>query len=239
MLGGRERYLPGQRLAVFWGGIPHQVIDCEATECWIARVPLAWLLRRSLPPAFAGNLLGGSVYFEPDVDHFECDLYRMRLWTRDAASRQRLLAQAAALELEGRLFRLASAQPKTLPTLPNIASNNERRPRSLQLAELIARHHAVRFSMSDLAGIVGLHRNYVMNLFRRELGTTLLEYLTQHRLARAMQSLIATDQNIESVALRSGFGSRNRLDVTFRRALKESPASFRRRHCSIPTSNGG
>jgi transcriptional regulator GlxA family with amidase domain len=75
-----------------------------------------------------------------------------------------------------------------------------------------------------------------MNLFRRELGITLLEYLTQHRLAHALQLLIESDRSLTEVASLSGFGSLKRFGVGFRRAFKETPGAFRRRHRPAQTS---
>jgi AraC-like DNA-binding protein len=231
LLGGREQLLPPQRLAVFWLGTPHQVLAHEATESWSLRIPLGWLLTRPLPPAFLNGLLEGRIFFEPDIDHFQHDLHRFQLWSVESPAASPLLARAVELELEARLDRLAAGLPAAAsPTSPSGAQMESRRSKVLELAALIARNHARSISMTALGRDAGVHRNYAMTLFRRELGTTLLEYLIQHRLAHALRLMITTHLTLTGIARESGFGSLKRLQVTFQQAFKESPRTFRRKH---------
>src|SRR5690606_34739756 len=83
LIGGRVQWLPARRLSVYWAGMPHQVLAHEGRENWLMRIPLAWLLARGLPANFINGLLEGRVFFEPDVDDFECDRFRMHLWSGD------------------------------------------------------------------------------------------------------------------------------------------------------------
>ncbi len=230
LLGGRETQLPERRLAIFWAGTPHQVLVHEARESWSLRLPLAWMLARDLPAKFVSGLLEGRVFFEPDIDQFECDLYRLRLWSDYGGNRHPLLVRAVELEVEARLARLAVTLPATLPPLERLRAKTDSQPgKALEVAALIARRHTERLSMSDLANAAGRHPNYVMNLFRREFGTSLLEYLTQHRLAHALRLLVTSEVTLAEAAQRSGFGSPRRFRKTFRAAFKDSPAAFRRR----------
>lgn len=229
LFGGREAVLPARRLAMFWTGTPHQVLRHEAGDVWSLRLPLGWVLSRGLPAPFVNGLLEGRIFFEPDIDHFECDLYRFRLWSDRGARRHPLLLRAVELEVEARLARLAATLPPTLPPLDHLRATAEGRPRkALEVATLIARRHAERLSMSDLGKAAGRHPNYVMNLFRREYGSSLLEYLTQHRLAHALRLLVTSDLPQAEAAQRSGFGSVKRFRLTFRAAFKETPVVFRR-----------
>lgn len=228
LLGGRPQVLPPQRLAVFWAGIPHQVLSHEAIEMWSLRLPLHWLMSRGLPPAFHAGLLEGRVFFEPDVDQFQSDQFRMMLWTGDKPDSA--LARAVALEVEARLVRLANSLPTKLTPLSNSdAPERTSHSKSVAIAGLIANRHTESFSMTEFAQTLGLHPNYAMNLFRRELGTTILEYFTQHRLAHAMRLLATTKMSPREVASQSGFGSLRRFEATFRQSFKETPSVFRRR----------
>jgi len=236
LFGGREQLLPARRLAVFWSGIPHQVVAHEARRVWSLRVPLRWVLARQLPVAFVDGMLGGRIYFEPDFDHYPCDLFRLQLWSRDTVSDTAFLRRAAELELEARLTRLVATLPEAPsgtadepPPFPAAAS------KALELAGAMASRYADSLSLTELAQNAGLHRNYAMNLFRRELGGTLLEYLTQLRLAQGMRLLITTRLALKEVARRSGFGSLKRFTVTFRQAFKDTPAAFRRTHSHSST----
>lgn len=230
LLGGREVVLPARRLAMFWAGTPHQVLSHEAGEVWSLRLPLVWVLSRRLPAAFTHGLLEGRVFFEPDIDHFDCDLHRLRLWSDGGVKRHPMLLRAVELEVEARLARLAVTLPASLPPMERLRATAGGRPRkALEIADLIARRHTERLSMSQIGQAAGRHPNYVMNLFRREYGTSVLEYLTQHRLAHALRLLVTTKSPLVEIAWQSGFGSSKGLRTTFGVAFKSSPVVFRRR----------
>jgi AraC family transcriptional regulator, melibiose operon regulatory protein len=69
LLGGPLRYLhagrvvevPAGTLALFWGGIPHQLLspasDCEGV--WLT-IPLPWVLQWEIPEPFTQRLLTGG-----------------------------------------------------------------------------------------------------------------------------------------------------------------------------------
>ena len=75
-----------------------------------------------------------------------------------------------------------------------------------------------------------LHPNYAMNLFQKTFGTTLINYLTQHRVSHAQRLLATTDQTITDIAFNSGFNSISRFNDAFRRACGCSPREYRRSH---------
>jgi AraC-like DNA-binding protein len=77
---------------------------------------------------------------------------------------------------------------------------------------------------------VGLHPNYAMGLFQNAFGTTLIEYLTHHRISHAQRLLATTDEKIVEVAFSSGFSSISRFNEAFRRECGCSPREYRRKH---------
>jgi AraC-like DNA-binding protein len=105
-----------------------------------------------------------------------------------------------------------------------------------QMACLIAQRYAERITIETIGRAVGLHPNYAMSLFRKAFGTTLIDYLTQHRVSHAQRLLATTDQKIVDVALNSGFGSISRFNDAFRRACDCSPRDYRHRHRTFATT---
>lgn len=238
LIGGRTQWLPARRLAVYWAGMPHQVLAHEGRDHWLMRIPLAWLLARGLPANFITGLLEGRVFFEPDVDDYECDRFRMNLWSGDVGARNKLLRRAMALEVEARLTRLAATLPPKLPPLSRNPPSRRGAPnKAEQLAEFISRHFAEPLDAARIGRAVQAHPNYAMMVFRRRLGSTPIEYLTQNRLAGAMRLLLTTEDSIATIARQSGFGSSKRLNTTFRQSFKQPPSAFRRKH-RLPTTTG-
>jgi len=75
-----------------------------------------------------------------------------------------------------------------------------------------------------------LHPNYAMSLFKKAFGTTLIEYLTHHRVSHAQRLLATTDEKIVEVAFNSGFNSISRFNEAFRRACNCAPREYRLHH---------
>jgi AraC-like DNA-binding protein len=69
-----------------------------------------------------------------------------------------------------------------------------------------------------------------MSLFQKTFGTTLIDYLTHHRISHAERLLATTDEKIVEVAFNSGFSSISRFNEAFRRACGCSPRDYRKRH---------
>lgn len=140
----------------------------------------------------------------------------------DEHDRRRLL-----LELQACFLAVARQPGEKIPAPAHRVSGG------LQHVERMARCMAERYredlTITDIARAAGLHPNYAMPLFRRLSGVTIRDYLLQHRLTRAQQLLLTTDDKVLDVALASGFGSSSAFYEIFTRVLKETPVEFRRR----------
>lgn len=236
LIGGRIQWLPARRLAVYWAGMPHQVLAHEGRDNWLMRIPLAWLLTLDLPANFTSGLLEGRVFFEPDVDDFDCDLFRMHLWSGDVGTAKSLTRRAMALEVEARLTRLAATLPPKLPPLSRDPPSIRSAPtKAEQLAGFISRHFAQSLDAAQLGHVIQRHPNYTAKLFRRRFGSPPIEYLTQNRLACALRLLLTSNDSVAAIARESGFGSAKRLTTAFRQSFNQSPIAFRRAHPHLPT----
>ena len=98
------------------------------------------------------------------------------------------------------------------------------------MACLIAQRYTEALTVDDIGQAVGLHPNYAMSLFKKAFGTTLIEYLTHHRVSHAQRLLATTDEKIVEVAFDSGFNSISRFNEAFRRACGCSPRDYRLNH---------
>jgi AraC-like DNA-binding protein len=98
------------------------------------------------------------------------------------------------------------------------------------MACFIAQHYTERLTVQEISDFVRLHPNYAMNLFHRTFGTTLIDYLTQHRVSHAQRLLVTTDAKIADIAFHSGFCSISRFNDFFRRRCGCSPREYRATH---------
>lgn len=183
LMGGQKVTLPAGRLAVFWAGIPHQVVDFEGlSEYFVLTLPLVWFLQWQLPESFTQEVLRGGTLLEPDARCLVADLPRFLLWSEDLASGSEERRQASLLELEARLRRLALSVDKDSARKPTFRREAVHLSKAEEIACFIAQNYTRPLTATMIGQAVGLHPNYAMTLFQQTFGTTLTKYLTQHRL---------------------------------------------------------
>lgn len=236
LLGGRKVRVAAGQLSVFWAAIPHQIIEFGTdAPYYVATIPFAWFLQCKLPDNFVQPLLHGDPVCEPTVQRGRSDRDLFAQWEADLKQPTKDTKAIVMLEMQARLLRLAAA----LPALPaptgkarnrHIARNDGGLNKVEQMACLIARQYAEPLSVEDIGKAVGLHPNYAMSLFKKAFGTTLIDYLTHHRISHAQRLLATTDEKIVNVAFNSGFNSISRFNETFRRACGCTPREYRVQH---------
>jgi AraC-like DNA-binding protein len=236
LLGGRKVKIEAGKLSVFWAAIPHQIIEFGTeTEYYVATIPFAWFLQCKLPDNFVQPLLHGDTLSEPTRDRSRTDQHLFAQWDEDLSKKQKESETIVMMEMHARLLRLASG----LPALPSPTGKARNRHLALndgglnkveQMACLIARQYSEPLTVEDIGKAVGLHPNYAMSLFKKAFGTTLIDYLTHHRISHARRLLATTNEKIVDVAFSSGFNSISRFNETFRRACGCSPREYRSQH---------
>lgn len=233
LFGGEKIQVEAGHLSAFWAAIPHQIIDYgEGTEYFVVTLPLAWFLHCKLPESFVQALLRGRMISIPNSDRARSDPALFADWERDLASENPNTKKAVLLEIEARLLRLALVAP----TPPAMASkrrgavNDTGLTKVEQMACFIAQHYTEKLTVRSIANAVRLHPNYAMNLFHQAFGTTLIEYVTQHRISHAQRLLATSDMKVVDIAGASGFGSISRFNEAFRRACGCSPREYRFNH---------
>jgi AraC-like DNA-binding protein len=155
-------------------------------------------------------------------------------WLEDVNTPSEERSRICLLEIEARLRRLAITVPPAPPRERRKGAVTVLGHGSLskaeQMASFVAQHYAEPITMDTIGRAVGLHPNYAMNVFRRAFGTTLGEYVTEHRLSHAQRLLVTTQDLILNIALASGFGSLSRFNEAFRRAFHCTPREYRNEH---------
>jgi AraC-like DNA-binding protein len=239
LMGGRVIAVPAGRLTVFWAGVAHQILDYERlNDYFVMTIPLAWFLQWRLPDQFTQRLLNGGTITEPGEDCLASDRARFELWCDDARVGSEERCHITLLEIEARLRRLAISVSAMLPRRSRrkapagvIARIDQRQlSRAEQMACFIALNYTEPLTAETISGHVGLHPNYAMALFRQTFGTTLIKYVTQHRLTHAQRLLVTTKDSIVKIAFCSGFGSLSRFNEAFRQSFGCTPREYRELH---------
>ena len=234
LLGGQKVRFEVGRLGLFWAALPHQIIDyARDTEYFVATIPLSWFLQCDLPERLTQPLMRGEVMMEPANRRAAFDNALFAEWENDLATGRTDTKDIVMLEIEARLRRLAGSLSSTT------AQKRQKQRLSLQagglnkveqMACVVAQRYLEPLTVAEISEAVGLHPNYAMNLFKKTFGTTLIDYLTHHRISHAQRLLATTDEKVVEIAFASGFSSISRFNDAFRRACGCTPREYRIAH---------
>ncbi|MDQ8179346.1 helix-turn-helix domain-containing protein [Pelagicoccus sp. SDUM812005] len=236
LLGGRKITLNAGQLGAFWASIPHQVISfSEDSQYFVVTIPFPWFLQFKLPNAFVHNLLHGELLRQRLGGRIESENDRFAQWEHDLGKGDKESEQIVLLELEARLRRMAQLHDE-LPTTSKSSTASKANAlldgslnKVEHMACLVAQRYLEPLNAESIGKAVDLHPNYAMNLFKKTFGTTLVDYITHHRVSHAQRLLITTDDKILDVAMASGFNTLSRFNEAFRRACGCSPKEYRKR----------
>jgi AraC-like DNA-binding protein len=228
--GGAKHVVEAGRLAVFWGGVPHQTLapGVGGNGIWLT-LPLAWVIQWRLPGRLTDRLLTGELV------QMDADASQMERWLRDYTSGNGERQRALQLELEAWLVRASlvlSAKKSRRPPDLHGASQIER------IISYIAAHYRETITVSAVAAAVKLHPKYLMRVFKQHCRIGVWEYLTRLRISHAQRLLVTTDARVTDLALESGFGSSAAFYQAFAvHSHGRKPLDYRRQHAGPSTTD--
>lgn len=94
----------------------------------------------------------------------------------------------------------------------------------------ISENYQSNITMGSMAEIVNLSPVYFSILFKREVGTNFLDYLTQYRLEVSKNLLKQVKYNINEVASLSGFQDSKYFSKLFKKTFGITPSEYRKRN---------
>lgn len=99
------------------------------------------------------------------------------------------------------------------------------------MADEIRYHLEMRYSeklrLTDLAGMLGIHPNYLTRVFREKYQMTPKQYLMQLKLEKACQLLVETDYPVSFISDTLGFEDQMSFSKTFRSRYNMTPTQYR------------
>lgn len=85
------------------------------------------------------------------------------------------------------------------------SKNDSNRERLMLIINYIKLHYAEPISLKDAASLVSLNPEYFCRFFKKNMGTTFLDYLNEVRLANIYRDIIDTDKTITQLLELHGF----------------------------------
>ncbi len=149
--------------------------------------------------------------------------------------RNRVLPQERQEDLLNLLELVANRLSHAIedPLLPEPGRTRMQLGRAVTFIEV---HLGERLTLAVVAQAAGVSTRSLARLFRKDLGTSVVEFILHRRIARARELLRRTDHTCAEIAFEVGFGSVQHFNRIFRRQQKMSPGEWRRDLCSARAS---
>ncbi|MEP1445253.1 MAG: helix-turn-helix domain-containing protein [Paraglaciecola sp.] len=231
LLGGKKTVVEVGKLSAFWAAIPHQIIDFTPDTVYlVATIPLHDFLNWQLPEYFVEQLMHGRFLSDISSDRSQSDGRLFEHWVEDLQAPTSVIEKVVLLEMQARLTRMAYnlTDENKGECFTSIAQSGLNKVE--QMACYVAQNYTDKLTAAQISKFVDLHPNYAMSLFQKTYGTTLNNYLTQHRISHAQRLLTTTDLKITDIAVQSGFLTISRFNEAFVRACGCSPRDYRKSH---------
>lgn len=230
---GHEVNLNAGNLCLFWGGMPHRLVDTsEDTFYAVIHLPLVHFFRLRLTAEMQQKLMGGATLLTGEPGgRDDLDFDR---WCQYFQSNDEKRASHAIDELLLRIERIQFEPHRLLESPGQSAAEAEAPDRTSfhnigRICAFIADNFRHDIDSTDIALSADIHPKYAMSVFKKSTGMTLNEYVSLLRLSYAQALLMQEDANVLRVAMDSGFGSLSAFTKCFRKIAGMSPTDFRQR----------
>lgn len=133
-----------------------------------------------------------------------------------------------ATALTGRLYILLSMLMKhSHRKNSRPARESEKRHIIKAAKDFVATNYPVSVSVEDIAAAANVSRTTLFRIFKSELNTTPVDYLTAYRIAQAKTLLTETELSITAVARSSGYEDNLYFSRVFRKITGFTPTEYR------------
>jgi two-component system response regulator YesN len=91
----------------------------------------------------------------------------------------------------------------------------------------IKENHLKSISLKEIAQYCCVSRHHFSHLFKKEVGSSLIDYLNRMRIDKSLSYLEMTDLPISEIAARIGFHDANYFSRMFKKYMNLSPTEYR------------
>jgi two-component system response regulator YesN len=132
------------------------------------------------------------------------------------------------LDAEGPQAKAPETGPDSAPLLPALKRAFGRH-RVDEAIRFIEENYQNAVGLQETADALGLSEHYLSRLFHKTTGYSFHNYLTQFRIARALELMGNPRLNITEIYTRCGFRTGSHFAQVFRQYVGETPANYRNR----------
>ena len=123
------------------------------------------------------------------------------------------------------VWQAIAEHAQQLPRHDLTAAQRTDQVRAKQMIAFLQTHFREKLTLDQVAQAASVSRNTCLSCFRRVLGLSPMEYLTQRRLEYALHLLLTSDLPVAQVAEACGFGDASYFGKRFRKQMGLTPLS--------------
>lgn len=108
------------------------------------------------------------------------------------------------------------------------------------ILDYIHQHYSDKISLDHISDSIHICKNECCRLFKKYMGCTIFDYLTNYRLIKSQELLSSTQLSISDIAFECGFGSSSYFIDKFKKKVGYTPHSYRQKLKNLsntPNSN--
>ena len=146
-----------------------------------------------------------------------------RIYIEDATAFQ-LEAQGLVFQILARLIRDFSVN-----TAPEFnATDVLTRDRIREIISYVEEHFREPVALSDIAAHIGVGKEYFCRFFKKNMGISFVNYLTETRLAHSYHALTSTDKPVAEIMEENGFTNQKLFNRSFKELYGCTPSTARK-----------
>ena len=149
----------------------------------------------------------------------------------DGISEPSISSSARSLHFKSLLYELLSlcVSSYLLPEAEREQSlSDTERARLIAVTDYVHAHYSEPVSLRGAAAAVALNPEYFCRFFKKNMGITFLEYVSQVRFSHVCQDILHTDQSVTEILSRHGFTNYKLFRRMFRETYGCTPSAKRR-----------
>lgn len=85
-----------------------------------------------------------------------------------------------------------------------------------------------KITMEELSKKFYFNKDYIMRLFKKEIGLTIIDYINKKRIYNSLEELHKTDDMMLKVALKHGYSSQEYYSEIFSKYMGVNPLTYRK-----------
>ncbi|MFD4703333.1 AraC family transcriptional regulator [Gottfriedia sp. NPDC058432] len=105
--------------------------------------------------------------------------------------------------------------------------NNQMSPVIRKATKYIRENHQTSITLEEIAQFCNVSKYHFSHLFKKEIGTSVIDFLNRIRIEKSMFYLEMTDLTMQEIATRIGFQDSNYFSRIFKKYIKSSPSEYR------------